>query len=71
MVKKYVPVECMFNGQPFCSTSFMNNEKADEPLVNSDVNQKVVDENTYLYPHSKKYTRMLAMVSLYKIKLAY
>ncbi|TYK05234.1 uncharacterized protein E5676_scaffold108G00430 [Cucumis melo var. makuwa] len=41
-----VPVKCMFDGQPFCSTSFMSDEKVDEPCVNDDVNEKVVDANT-------------------------
>ena len=62
-----VPVECIFDGQTFCSTSFTSDVKADEPLVNSDVNQKVVDENTSLYPRCTKYTRMSVVVSLYKI----
>ncbi|KAL0558688.1 hypothetical protein IC582_003268 [Cucumis melo] len=63
-----VPVKCMFDGKPFCSTSFMSDEKVDEPCVNDDVNEKVVDANTFLYPHCTKYTRMSAVVSLYKIK---
>ena len=62
-----VLVEYMFDGQPFYNTSFMSDEKVDEPFVN-DVNQKVVDVNTSLYPHCTKYTRMSAVVSLYKIK---
>ncbi|KAA0043111.1 En/Spm-like transposon protein [Cucumis melo var. makuwa] len=46
----------------------MSNEKVDEPFVNGDVNQKVVDANTSLYPHCTKYTRMSAVISLYRIK---